>query len=253
MTTEIEVRQDTPLSRLAGFGQDDQIHLKSLISGAREPTWEQVGLFVHHCVIRGLDPFCGQVFGIIRESKGVPKLTLTTSREGFRVIAERTQRLISIGEPKFDREEEDFPDDHKGHKHPNWARVAVKYVNKLGDPVKASLKVRWSEFYKKEGGFYDRMPWHMLGKVAEVHALRKAFPDQMAGFEVRGEFQNEPPIKEIDADVRDVPRRRASREELDNIRPLPNPIDQRLAKDLERKAATPEIVEKEQERAGVTS
>ena len=262
-TTELQtvettaLQRDTPRSLLAKLFDEDKVFLARNVVAGGDPTPDQIAEFLYHCHIRDLDPFAKQIYGILRKDKrsGGKKLTIVTSREGHRVIAERTGRLLDIEEPVFDIEPHEFDDNYRGHKHPNKCSVTVRFLGAHGRELSRTATVYWSEFAKdpkaSNGTFWRDMPWHMLAKTAEVHALRKAFPSELGGIELPGNYDDEPRIKKVDANVRDVPR--ASREELDNIRPLPNPIDPSLAKDLERKAATPEIRRKEQERAEATS
>lgn len=48
---------------------------------------------------------------------------------------------------------------------------------------------------------WKTMPKHMLGKVAEAHALRKAFPEELAKSYVEEEIQKQEPVKVAALDV----------------------------------------------------
>lgn len=93
-----------------------------------------------------------------------------TQLQGFRAIASRTGEHIGTSEPEYDTEEGE---------HPGRAWVSV-FRRVRGERCEFRVSARWSEF-KASGPFWSRMPWHMLGKVAESQALRKAFPEQLGG------------------------------------------------------------------------
>jgi hypothetical protein len=100
-------------------------------------------------------------------------MTVQTSIDGYRVIAERSGQLAGIEDAVYDRE--DLP-------HPNKASVTVY---RLVDGLKVSFtaSARWSE-YAPTGGqafMWQKMPYLMLGKCAETLALRKAFPNDLSG------------------------------------------------------------------------
>jgi len=72
---------------------------------------------------------------------------------------------------------------------PSSATVTV-YRFVAGQRVPFTATARMSEFKPADGAdvMWRRMPHHMLGKVAEAQALRKAFPRQLAGLYAREEM-----------------------------------------------------------------
>lgn len=149
---------------------------RTVVKGGR-PSADQLALFLWRCRETGLDPFLGQIVGVIRSGE----LAVQTTLEGYRAAAFSSGKLLQIGDPEFDREPE--PDDKQP---PKWARVEVERLGPTGQPMKVSAKVRFSEFRVDKSPFWRDRPWHMLGLRAEAHALKKAFPDVLGGIETHG-------------------------------------------------------------------
>lgn len=135
----------------------------------------EFALFIEVATTLGLSPLVRQVYAIMRNEKGPDgtsrkKMTIQTGIDGLRLIAARTGEMAGIDDAEYDTE--DAP-------HPKWARVTV-YRFVKGQRVPYTAKVRWSEF-GSTSGLWSRMPYHMLAKVAQSHALRMAFPQETSG------------------------------------------------------------------------
>ena len=146
---------------------------------AKGCTKTELGFFINVCRLKRLDPFSGQVHCVKRWDRdlGRDKITVQVGIDGFRVIAARTKELAGITEPDYDSE---------GENHPKWARVVVYRYGRNNEKIAYPAKARWSEYVqtKKDGNpnhMWAKMPYLMLGKVAEALALRKAFPDELSG------------------------------------------------------------------------
>jgi phage recombination protein Bet len=125
-----------------------------------------LALFLHQCKRTGLDPLARQIYCIKRGGKA----TIQTGIDGYRLIADRTGVYAGNDDPRFEGDEDG---------HPLKATVTVwKLVG--GQRCGFTATARWSE-YKAEGPMWGRMPYLMLGKVAEALALRKAFPADLSG------------------------------------------------------------------------
>lgn len=141
-------------------------------------TDDELKLFVMVCQRTGLDPFARQIHAVKRwdgkEKREV--MSIQTGIDGYRLIADRTGLYAGSDEPKYDTETE---------KNPGKATVTVwKLV--AGQRVPFTRSARWDEFVQttKEGNvtrFWAKMPYLMLGKVAEALALRAAFPQELSG------------------------------------------------------------------------
>lgn len=145
---------------------------------ARGATPEELQLFLYIAVRRGLDPLAKQLYFTKRWNTQLGKevMTVITSVDGFRAIAERSGKYAGQDEPVF----EEAPND----RYPRKATVAVyrrDTPNGERYPVKASAY--WSEYLpdEKHDFMWKKMPHVMLAKVAEALALRKAFPEDLSG------------------------------------------------------------------------
>ncbi len=137
-----------------------------VIRGPREATNEELHLFGMICQQSGLNPFNKQIYAIIRGND----MTIQTGIDGLRLIADRTGLYVGSDEPRFGP-------DVKGH--PEWAAMTV-YKWKFDQRMAFTSVVRWSELAGSTD-FWQKMPYHMLAKVAESQALRKAFPAETSG------------------------------------------------------------------------
>ncbi len=161
---------------------------------APQATDAELDYFGAVCQRLDLDPFAGQIVLIGRFDKragrAVHRHQVTVA--GRRAVAARTGRLRGIDGPVWCGPRQ-YADD--GSKLPlEWSEVwdeddepyaarCLVYVD--GWEVPANGTVKWSEFAQEEGTGdakrvstnWVRMPSHMLGKVAESLALRRAFPE----------------------------------------------------------------------------
>lgn len=139
----------------------------------------ELELFIHACKRTGLDPFMKQIYAVKRWSAADKRevMTMQTSVDGFRVIAERTGRYAPGAEAKY-------------HYNDKGELVsATSYVKKMtldGTWHEIAATAFFDEYAqrKKEGGltqFWEKMPHVMLAKCAECLALRKAFPAELSG------------------------------------------------------------------------
>ena len=144
-----------------------------------------------------LDPVSRQLFAIYRwDSRlGREKMTIQTSVDGLRLIAERTGKYAGQDETVYDPKDESTP-------FPKKASVTV-YKLIEGQRVAYTASARWAEFAQlndKTGEpefMWKKMPYHMLGKCAEALAYRKAFPQELSGI-YSGE---EMPTEKIELDT----------------------------------------------------
>ena len=169
---------------------DDQISLiKRTI--AKDSTDDELQLFMHQCKRTGLDPMTRQIYFMKRAGK----VTIQTSIDGFRVIAERSGDYAGQDEPEFI---------YKGEKL-DCAKVKV-YRFKGEQRYLAAVGVAyWSEYCPQSGQdfMWKKMPHTMLSKVAEALALRKAYPQDLSGL-YTGDEMNQAD-KQEDVGFEDVP------------------------------------------------
>lgn len=115
--------------------------------------------------------------------------SLVTSIDHARKIA---QRSGIIGSPK-----QEWQLDDKGVPVTATATVQKKIGDTIGD---FSATVFFVEFNTGKNQWKEK-PRHMIGKVAEMHALRKAFPEELAKSYVEEEYQKQEPVRAHAIDV----------------------------------------------------
>lgn len=136
-------------------------------------------VFLHVSQRTGLDPFSRQIYMICRAGKW----TIQTGIDGFRIIAERHPQYAGQDEPQWCGEDGVWKDVWTEKKPPTAARVGV-YRHDWKRPVYGT--VHFAEFAATGSGGNLTPMWrdksaHMIGKVAEAHGLRKAFPQDLSG------------------------------------------------------------------------
>jgi len=182
------------LVRTEGRGQAQQEYL------ADRPTVEA---FLMHCQRTGLDPIARQIYAIYRGGKWGIQLSI----DGARLVAERSGLYEG-------QEDAEFSNDGgqtwttawmptRDRPYPTHARVGVF---KRGHRQALRAVARWDSYVvtkdewtggQKTGNkivseMWDKMPDTMLSKVAEMLALRKAFPQDLSGLYSAEEEQAAP-------------------------------------------------------------
>lgn len=158
-----------------GFTAKQVAALRQL--GVEKVNESDLAVFFHQCVRTGLDPFAKQVYLVGRwdgRSQST-KYTIQTGIDGYRLIAERTGAYAGS--------DESWVEGPNGL--PTSATVSVYKVIE-GVRCAFSATAHWSEYCQttKDGrpmGLWAKMPHRMLAKCAEALALRKAFPQDLAG------------------------------------------------------------------------
>ena len=143
---------------------------------AKDATEDELAMFLHRCKATGLDPLARQIHFVKRSNQAV----IQTGIDGYRLIADRTGLYAGNDDPQYGPEQGE---------RPTTATVTVwKLVNGQRCPFTATA--RWKEYAPEgnQGFMWKRMPYLMLGKVAEALALRKAFPQDLSGIYVDEEM-----------------------------------------------------------------
>ena len=167
------------------FSKDQIDLIKSQV--APKATDNELKLFLYHCQRTGLDPLARQVYAIKRKAKDdagnwIEKMTIQTSIDGFRVVAERSGSYAGQDEPIFIENGTQLVS----------CKVTVYRFNGLIRYPAAVGVAYWSEYVPKEGQdlMWKKMPHTMLSKVSEALALRKAFPQDLSGIYTHDEMVN---------------------------------------------------------------
>jgi phage recombination protein Bet len=187
MTQAIEVSTPTPISSTTsgGWTREQLDLLKETL--AKDLTDNEFKLFSFICQKTNLDPFGRQIYAVKRGGR----MVIQTGIDGFRIIAGRTGEHGGTSDIEYDSD--DGP-------NPKWAKVTVTRLV-AGKERFFSCTARWNEFAVlghdgKPNTFWRKMPFHMLGKVAESHALRKAFPNELSGLYTSDEMgQADNPVR----------------------------------------------------------
>jgi phage recombination protein Bet len=195
MSSEIVRVDSAQIAEQTGYERGQVDLVKTTI--ARDATDEELLFFLNVCQRSGLDPFAKQIYLIKRwDSKAGREIaTPQTSIDGYRLIADRTDRYTPGREPTFT-----YAD---GSSIPH---SATAYVKKLAGGVwhEVAATAHYAEYAqtKKDGSptqFWRDKPHLMLAKCAEALALRRAFPAELSGVYTREEMeqasneQQEPP------------------------------------------------------------
>lgn len=243
MGNELAVTQkETRLAVPAPEFSNEQIRLlgETVAKGCDQ---NELAFFLHVAKLKRLDPFTGQIHVVKRwdSTLGKEKMTVQTGVDGYRVIAARTNDLAGIDDPEYDTETEE---------HPNVAKVTVYRYGRNDDRIPYRATARWGEYvqmYKdkqtgelKPNPMWKKMPYLMLGKVAEALALRKAFPDELSGMYTNEEMDqadNEAPTPHSGKPPVQQPQR-ASEVKKQQGAQLSNQTQQSPAHDQKQKTET---------------
>lgn len=158
-----------------GYTRDQIRVIKSVI--APDLSDNELKMFLATARRSGLDPFQKQ----ISVFKDRDRISIVTTIDGFRVIADRSGKYGGPQPNQWCGEDGAWKEAWTSKDHPVAARASVLRTD-FREPCVAVAHM--DEFFKK--GFkgpsnWERMPRHMLAKVAEAHALRKAFPNDLSG------------------------------------------------------------------------
>lgn len=181
-------------------------------------TPEEFTMFIHVCKKTGLDPFMKQVFPVKRWDAKLKRevMTIQTSIDGYRLLADRTGRYAPGREPTFALK----PDGSllsatayvkKQTSDGTWHEIAAtafydEYCQKFMDKSTGEMK---------PSKFWLDMPHSQTAKCAEALALRKAFPAEMSGIYTKDEMQQAEAVEVVSAPIAPIVERPTKEEEQD--------------------------------------
>lgn len=175
-------------SEIINFNQEQINLIKNYL--CKGITDDELRLFTAVCNKTGLDPFMKQIYAVKRKDQ----MTIQTSIDGYRLIAERTGRYAPGKESSFQ-----YNKDGK-------LISATSYVKKQtadGTWHEIGATAFFDEYkptYSNQ--FWDSKQHIMLAKCAEALALRKAFPNELSGLYSDEEMaQADVPIKPIRIEI----------------------------------------------------
>lgn len=171
---------------LENFTREELDLIKQTV--AKDATDAELKLFLYTAGLRGLNPLTRQIHFVKRKSKQPDGsyrevATIQTGIDGFRLIAERTNRYAPGSKPTI------F---NYANSRLNSATVfGVKVVS--GQAFEFSATAKFSEYaqYKGDGqltSMWKKMPETMLEKCAEAKLLRRGFPEELSGLYTHDEM-----------------------------------------------------------------
>ena len=135
---------------------------------APDATPEELQLFLMMAHRTRLDPLLQQLYFIKYGQGSRARVSYVTSIDGYRIIAHRTKQFAGIDEPKYQM-------NNSGQLESCTITVYRK------DSERGFSATVYFKEYNTNMNLWAKMPMTMIAKVAEAHALRKAFPQDLSG------------------------------------------------------------------------
>jgi phage recombination protein Bet len=140
---------------------------------AKDATNDELALFLYDCQRRGIHP----LDKLLHFTKRGGRYTPVTSIDFMRAQAAASGEMAGNDDPVFAEVDGKLS-----------AATVTVYRMTQGQRFAYTATARWSEYCPDNAPMWKRMPHTMLGKCAEALALRKAFPQQLAGLYAREEM-----------------------------------------------------------------
>ena len=189
MTASLTVVGSAPVTN---YNRDQIDLLKRTICA--DATDDEFALFLEVSQRTGLNPFARQIFAVKRwdTRAGRDVMTIQTSIDGFRLIAERSGRYAGQLGPFWSADGREWLEVWLDNEHPPAAAKVAVLRSDFKEPLWSVAT--WDQYRQetKQGGLtpmWRRMGPLMLAKCAESLALRRAFPQELSGLYTAEEMQ----------------------------------------------------------------
>ena len=170
--TQVVIRE-TPKGPALSKDQLDLIKRTICRPKNRPATNDELALFQYQCERTGLDPFSRQIYAIFRYNKraGREEMTIQSAIDGFRLIAERTQKYIGQDGPFWCGADGVWKDTWIDKNPPVAAKVVVKKLM-AGVVGETPAVAHYSEYVPMYNGNptgqWGQMPALMIGNFIRV-------------------------------------------------------------------------------------
>lgn len=141
---------------------------------AKGTTPEQFMLFIEVCKHYRLNPMARQIYAVSRGGN----MTIQTSIDGFRLMAERTGKYAGQLGPHWCGPDGIWKDVWLEKEPPSAARVGILRSD-FNEPIWGVA--RYASYAQSNNPIWSKMPDVMLSKCAESLGFRRAFPAEMSG------------------------------------------------------------------------
>ena len=174
--------------------------------------------FLRLCERRGLSPEEKHVYLVNRGGKWVTQ----TGIDGYRYIADRTRTYAGSDKPRFNFMPDIFD-------VPDSVEVTV-YKMVQGQRCPFTAVAYWDEYAPEDlkavaSFMWKKMPKTMLAKCAEAQALRKAFPNELAGLYTDEEMAQAGPGTIVEEPLPPEPPKGKRPKALKAVEPTPEVIE----------------------------
>lgn len=181
-----------PQTQIVNYTQEQIQVIKNTV--AQGATDTELALFINQCKRTGLDALTRQIY-FIKDNKG--KVTIQTSVDGFRLIAERSGSYEGQTAPMWCGQDGVWKDVWLSKTPPAACKVGVY---KAGFREALFAVALFEEYAQKKydgtlSHMWGKMPALMIQKVAECLALRRAFPNDLSGLYSQEEMAQSAPVE----------------------------------------------------------
>jgi phage recombination protein Bet len=199
MSTEIVTKQTTAL--VADEWSPERVDLlkRTICKGSSN---DELAMFLQVCKRTGLDPFARQVYAVKRWTKDGDVMTIQTSIDGFRLIAERSGKYAGQLGAFWCGSDGIWKDVWLDSVAPRAAKIGILHLN-FKEPLWAVATLdQYIQTYKDKSGnvrptgMWEKMAPVMLAKCAESLGLRRAFPQELSGLYTTEEMGQAETVKE---------------------------------------------------------